>query len=376
LQPYAMKKVCHLTSVHPPFDIRIFHKECKTLSQAGYQVVLIAPHDREEDVEGVRIRALPKAKNRFKRMTQTQLQLCKEAIRENADTFHLHDLELLPLGLFLKLHGKRIIYDVHEDYSQALLSREWIPFWLRRLVGQMVVGGEWLGGKFFDGVVAATPKIAKKFPTIKTTTVQNFPFLSQSTENLGIPYQQREKIVAYVGVVSPLRGAKEMVEAMALLPHRLGARLRIAGIFNPVALEVEARKLPGWDRIDFLGWQRHQEAMAMLGEARMGLVVFHPDPNHTEAQPNKLFEYMSAGIPVIASDFLLWRRVVEEIQCGLLVDPLNPKAIANAAQWLLEHPAEAEEMGKRGQKAIREHYNWDVEARKLLKFYERIMGQG
>ena len=371
-----MKKVCHLTSVHPPFDIRIFHKECKTLSQAGYQVVLIAPHDREEDVEGVRIRALPKAKNRFKRMTQTQLQLCKEAIRENADTFHLHDLELLPLGLFLKLHGKRIIYDVHEDYSQALLSREWIPFWLRRLVGQMVVGGEWLGGKFFDGVVAATPKIAKKFPTIKTTTVQNFPFLSQSTENLGIPYQQREKIVAYVGVVSPLRGAKEMVEAMALLPHRLGARLRIAGIFNPVALEVEARKLPGWDRIDFLGWQRHQEAMAMLGEARMGLVVFHPDPNHTEAQPNKLFEYMSAGIPVIASDFLLWRRVVEEIQCGLLVDPLNPKAIANAAQWLLEHPAEAEEMGKRGQKAIREHYNWDVEARKLLKFYERIMGQG
>jgi glycosyltransferase involved in cell wall biosynthesis len=224
-------------------------------------------------------------------------------------------------------------------------------------------------------VVAATPHIAKRFPTIKTTTVQNFPFLSQSIRNPAIPYQQKEKIVAYVGVVSALRGAKEMVEAMALLPHRLNARLKIAGIFNPVGLEDEARRLPGWGRVDFLGWQVHEDAMAMLREARMGIVLFHSAPNHTEAQPNKLFEYMSVGIPVITSNFPLWRRVVEETQCGLHVDPLNPKAIAKAIQWLLEHPAEAEEMGKRGQKAVWEQYNWDVEAHKLLELYHRILGQ-
>jgi glycosyltransferase involved in cell wall biosynthesis len=369
-----MKKICHMTSVHPPFDIRIFHKECRTLSQAGYQVVLIAPHDQEEEVDGVRIRALPKARSRVERMTQNQLQLYKEALMQDAAIFHFHDLELLPVGLLLKLCGKRVIYDVHENYSQALLSREWIPTWLRRMVAQMVAGGEWLGSKFFDGVVAATPHIGRRFPPIKTVTVQNFPFLNQSSSNPAIPYQQREKIVAYVGVVSALRGAKEMVEAMALLPRRLNVRLKIAGIFNPVGSEDEARKSPGWDRVDFLGWQRHEEAMAMLGEARMGLVLFHPVPNHMEAQPNKLFEYMSAGIPVIASDFPLWCQVMEKTQCGLVVDPLNPKAIAEAIQWLLEHPAEAEEMGKRGQKAVREHYNWDVEARKLLTLYERIVG--
>lgn len=368
-----MKKICHLTSVHPSFDIRIFHKECKTLSQAGHQVVLIAPHDREEEVEGVRIRALPKAKNRLERMTQTQLQLYKEARMQDADIFHFHDLELLPVGLFLKLRGKRVIYDVHEDYSQALLSREWIPPWLRRLVAQMVACGEWLAAKFLDGVVAATPHIARRFPTIKTITVQNFPFLGQSSRNPAIPYQQREKIVAYVGVVSALRGAKEMVEAMMLLPQRLNARLRIAGIFSPVGLENEARRLPGWGRVDFLGWQRHEESMAMLGEARMGLVLFHPVPNHTEAQPNKLFEYMSVGIPVIASDFPLWREVIQGEECGLLVNPLDPKEIAEAIRWVLEHGTEAEVMGKRGQKAIRECYSWEGEAPKLLAFYKNIL---
>jgi glycosyltransferase involved in cell wall biosynthesis len=110
--------------------------------------------------------------------------------------------------------------------------------------------------------------------------------------------------------------------------------------------------------------------MAMLGQVRMGLALFHPVPNHTEAQPNKLFEYMSAGIPVIASNFPLWRRVVEDTQCGLLVDPLDLKEITEAIQWLLEHPIEAEEMGKRRQEAIRKHFNWDNEANKLLVPYE------
>ena len=368
-----MKKVCHLTSVHPPFDIRIFHKECKTLSQAGYQVVLIAPHDEEEEFDGVRILAIPKTKSRLERMTKIQWKLYKEALKQDVDIFHFHDLELLPAGLLLKLCGKRVIYDVHEDYSQALLSREWIPSWLRRMLAQMVGCGERLGAKFFDGVVAATPHIAKRFSPIKTVTVQNFPFLNQSTRNTAIPYHQREKIVAYVGVVSALRGAKEMLQAMALLSHRPNARLRIAGIFSPVGLEDEARKSPGWDRVDFLGWQRHEEAMAMLGETRMGLVLFHPIPNHMDAQPNKLFEYMSAGIPVVASDFPLWREIIEKIGCGILVNPLDPEAIAKAIQWLIEHPTEAEEMGKKGQEAIREHYNWDVEAKNLLGLYENLL---
>jgi glycosyltransferase involved in cell wall biosynthesis len=368
-----MNKICHLTSVHPPFDIRIFYKECKTLVQAGYKVVLIAPHDQEEEIGGILICALPKPKNRLERVTRVMWQSYKRAIKEGADIYHFHDPELIPLGLLLKIRGERVIYDVHEDYSHALLSREWIPTWLRNVVAKMVAFEEWVGAKFFDGVVAATPRIATRFPGLRTVTVQNFPFLIESIGNSPMSYQQRRMIIAYVGVISELRGAKEMIQAMSLLPPHWDVKLTLAGDFRPLNLEDEVKNSSGWNRVEFVGWKSHKDVMTMLGEVRMGLVLFHPAPDHVEAQPNKLFEYMSVGIPVIVSDFPLWRQIVEGTGCGLLVDPLDPEAIAKTIQWLLEHPTEAEEMGKKGQEAIKDHFSWDAEAKKLLTFYKEIM---
>jgi glycosyltransferase involved in cell wall biosynthesis len=368
-----MKKICHLTSVHPPFDIRIFYKECKTIIQAGYKAVLIVPHDREEEIDSIQIRALPKAKNRLERMTRVIREMYRTAIRENADIYHFHDPELIPVGLLLKLHGKRVIYDVHENYSQTFLSKEWIPPQLRPMITKMVVFEEFVGTKFFDGIVTATPSIAARFPTFKTVTVQNFPFLNGSIIDSSIPYNERESVIVYVGLISALRGVKEMIQALALLPPQLEVKLKLAGIFSPSNLEDEVRTFPGWNRVDYIGWQFHKDIMKMLGKAKIGLVVLHPSPNHIKSQPNKLFEYMAAGIPVIASDFPLWREIIEKARCGLLVNPLDTRAIADAIRWLLEHPSEAEAMGKQGQKAVFEYYNWEGEAKKLLAFYNSIL---
>lgn len=341
--------------------------------QAGHKVVLIAPYDKEEIVEGVRIRGLPKAKDRLERTSRILWKIYKAAIEERADIYHFHDLELIPVGLLLKLRGKRVIYDVHEDYSQVLLSREWIPFWLRGIVTTMVIFEEWLGPKFFDGVVAATPYIAKRFPESKTLKVQNFSIIDEFSGQTCEHYGERLPVVVYLGAISVPRGIREMVQAMSYLPKTFEAQLWMAGRFSPTHLKEEISQLPGWDRVNFLGWQSHKDAVSILGKARLGLALLHPEPNHIKSQPNKLFECMAAGIPVIASDFPIWRKIIEGAECGILVDPFDIETVAESIKWLMEHPEEAEKMGKRGQEAVLKHYNWEIEAKKLLAFYKKII---
>ena len=91
-----------------------------------------------------------------------------------------------------------------------------------------------------------------------------------------------------------------------------------------------------------------------------------------DAQPNKMFEYMSAGIPVIASDFARWREVIDEKDCGLCVDPLDSLAIARAIDELIINPDKAQRMGENGRSAVESQYNWPAEEKKLLSFYSSI----
>lgn len=164
-----------------------------------------------------------------------------------------------------------------------------------------------------------------------------------------------------------------MVKAMAALPMDFDARLAVAGVFSPPQLETDTSSDEGWYRVDYLGWQDRKDITLLLGRARVGLVVLHPIPNYLLSYPVKLFEYMAAGLPVIASDFPLWRDIIEDANCGIMVEPFNTNALATSIQWLIEHPEEAEEMGKRGQKAVISKYNWGKEAEKLLELYKKIL---
>lgn len=368
-----LRKVCILTTVHQPFDTRIFHKQAKTLVKAGYEVILIAQHERNEVVEGVRIVPLSKPQNRALRMLLLSWQAFCLASHEKASVYHFHDPELIPVGILLKLRGKRVIYDVHEDVPKQILSKEWIPRPLRKLVAGMAWTFEKVASWIFDAVIAAVPAIARRFPKYKTVVVQNFPILGELVTPEALPYRGRPAKIIYVGGITAIRGINEMVKAMSLLPEDLNARLVLVGEFTPPSLKEEVESMPGWERIDFLGWQDRTSVARLLGEARVGLVLFHPVPNHTKSQPNKLFEYMSAGIPVVASDFPLWREIVEGAGCGILVNPLDPKAIAEAIRYLLTNPEEAEKMGRRGQEAVYKKYNWDAEKEKLLLLYEKLL---
>ncbi len=367
-----MIKICILTTVHPSFDTRIFHKQAKSLVNAGYDVILIVQNEKSEVVDGVNIITLPRPRTRFVRMFGLTWRAFFMARRERADIYHFHDPELIPVGLLLKLQGKRLIYDVHEDLPKQILNKDWIPRPLRKLVAGAARLAEELAAWAFDGIVVATQAIAKRFLASKTVIVQNFPIPNELVVLNSIPYQSRSAKIIYVGGITAIRGIREMVQAISLLPESSNASLVLVGEFSPQALEVEMRSLSGWKRVKFIGWQDRPSLGRLLGEARAGLVVLHPRLNYLEAWPVKLFEYMSVGLPVIASDFPLWREIVEGERCGLVVNPLDPRAIAEAIQYLLSHPEEAEEMGKRGQQAVKERYNWDIEKEKLLSLYRKL----
>lgn len=366
-------KICQLTSAHPADDIRILHKFSRTLTNAGFDVVLIVSHEQCEVVNQIRIRALPKPRNRWERLLSTGWKLYRAALAEQAALYHFHDPELIGLGLLLKLRGKRVIYDVHEDLPRQMLNKYWVPVFLRRLLGRLAGCIEALGARFFDGITAATPLIARRFPAKKTETVQNFPLSGELLPQGAEPYAARERLAVYVGNIADVRGAKEMVEAVGRLEGDDGARLLLAGNFVPSGYEKELSLQAGWERICFLGWQDRRGVKEALSAARVGLVLLHPLPNYLESYPIKLFEYMSAGLPVIASDFPLWRGIIEEEGCGLLVDPFSPGAIAASIRQILDKPGEAEAMGRRGREAVLQRYNWENESKKLLALYSRIL---
>lgn len=366
------RAVVHLSTVHGASDVRFFHKECVSLARAGYDVAVVAPCDVDGVDRDVRIVAIKRETWRPRRMICGAFRALRAALRQRADLYHFHDAELIPVGLLLRLLGKRVVYDVHESVPEDILTKGYIPGPLRGVTSRLVRITQNVAAYCLDGIVAATPHIARSFPRGKTVTVQNFPLLEEMAGVKPPPYAERAARVAYAGGIFPARKLDEVVTAMSLLPDSLDARLCLMGEIRPAALEAQLRGSAGWKHVDFLGWINRHEVANMLAGSRVGIVTSVPSQNALHSQPTKLFEYMSAGLPVVASDIPRWREILEDVGCGLLVDPCGPQAIARAIEWILTHPKEAEQMGQRGRAAIAERFNWQRECRVLLQFYDRL----
>jgi glycosyltransferase involved in cell wall biosynthesis len=294
----------------------------------------------------------------------------RAVLREDPAAVHVHDPELLLLGIALKVRGYQTVYDVHEDLPKQILTKPWIPAPLRRSVAILAGIAEHLALTGFDAVVAATPMLAQRFRRERAITVRNFPLLREFKALDHVPYDRRPPFAVYTGGLDRIRGLYDMVDAIGLIPERLGARLRIAGDLAPRDV-AEVTLRPGWSRVDCLGWLSRDTLVTELSQARIGLVVLHPQSSYLESLPIKLFEYMAAGMPVVASNFPLWKEIIDEAQCGLTVDPQDPTAIARAMEWLLDHPREALKMGESGRQAVFRKFNWEVECDGLLQLYRQ-----
>src|SRR5215472_9096281 len=169
------QRICFLTSVHAPFDIRIFHKEAQSLAKKGYSVTIVVPYGEDCEQHGVKIKAVPIPRTRPERMTSTLWHLFRAGMGTGASVFHFHDPELIPIGMLLKVLGKRVVYDVHEDVPADILDKDWIAPLIRVPISKVVGWTEALAASYFDAIVAATPAIANSFSAKRTVTVQNFP---------------------------------------------------------------------------------------------------------------------------------------------------------------------------------------------------------
>lgn len=367
--------VCVMTSAHSVDDIRIFYKECRTLSHAGYDVIFVVPHDKDQTIDGITIKAVAKPVSRKQRFIVTGKKIYSMALKLNADIYHFHDPDLIIYAQLLRMHGKRVIYDMHENLPQDILTKDWIPPIIRVVLSGIIKRLERFLLKGFSVIFAET-SYKKDYPWInKYVDVLNMPDLDYLLK-LDTSKRESELRIGYIGSVGQQRGSIVTLEALSLVQ-----KLDIDCSFHcigPVEEQHYNILLDKMDRLSlknvhYYGYMPPVEAWGIISSCHLGMAILMPEPNFYESYPTKLFEYMSLGIPVITSNFPLYEKVVIENGCGICVNPLNPEEVAEAIMWVINNPEQANQMGQNGRRAVKEKYNWGIEAQKLLKLYEELL---
>jgi glycosyltransferase involved in cell wall biosynthesis len=363
-------RVCHITTVHPVDDHRILHKECLSLRAAGYDVTLIAPREDDGVVDGISVIALrDKPRNRLQRMLQRPRRAYRAALAVDADLYHFHDPEFLPYGVRLARAGKRVVYDAHEDVPVQMRYKAWIPGPARARAARAFARLEAACASRLDAVVSPSHTALERLRPIqpRAILVANYPRLDEIVPRPR--WSDRERAACYVGGITRERGARELVEAMS----GVDAELHMAGVFDPPALRLELERAPGWARVRYAGRLGRGSIAALLARVKVGVLPLHPIANYVDAYPVKLFEYLAAGLPIVATDVPRWRAVLEAHDCGVPVPFGGPERLGEAIQRLLDDDDRSREMGERARRAAERHYSWETQAAALARLYDELL---
>jgi len=306
--------------------------------------------------------------SRIKRIFKTLHKVFSAAKEIDADVYHFHDPELMIIGYLLKRQGKKVIYDIHEDIPKQVYNKPYISKPLMPVVAFFLKRVENFFSKRFDYLITATPSITARFEKIneKSTTVRNYPITGEF-EN-PTEWEERSESICYVGVITENRGIRNIIKAL----EHTDATLHLAGLFYPATLKNEMMKLPGWKKVVYHGVVGRTEIREILFNSKIGIVTLMPIINYLDSLPVKMFEYMMAGLPVIASNFPLWEKIITSEQNGMVVNPTNHLELADAINYLLKNQKVSILHAKNGLNAVKKKYNWTIEEQSLFEVYKKL----
>lgn len=369
-------RVCVITTVHTPYDGRILFKECASLARVHDVTLLCFFDSAPEEREGVRIKPMPRPRNRFQRVLGGR-RMVAAAVAERADIYHFHDPEFLfQAGRLAKLTGRPVIYDCHENYPVTFDRKTYLPAWLRRI-------GAWVVDKLerrvtpkLGATVVADEDLVERFEPFanRVVLVKNYPPL----EHMPVPDfdYPRKPWAIHVGYLTEVRGADKLLEAFALVHREMpDAMLVLVGDnrLDPQKFGAFLERYGLTRAVDDKGFMPYSEAMPLVQRCRVGV---SPMPHHEKFRRNlatKVFDYMGAGTPYVASD---WGAIAKTVKSegGTLVDTEDAKEIARGMLTYLRDDELARKTGAEGRAAVQREFNWESQEKKLLALYEELLG--
>ena len=375
------KRIVHITTVHHPQDPRIVRKELCTLAEAGYDAYLIAQNDTSEESENFTLRALTEGAGWGHRLL-LQWEAYREAVALDADCYHVHDPELIPLAHLLQRQTQgQIIYDMHEDYR-----------WHGPIVGRLIRGLERWCFRWVDHVVVANAPHLSIVETeeVPTTRIANYyKPLDRKQDQQGAEEQRAPRSLPRSGPIRTLytgvmgdgggRGLSQLIDlAGHMKAGGLDARLRLVGVCYVEAsrrrAERRIRREGLGDVVERVGWDTYvpwNQLVQHYAEAHVGVVLGTDHPNQVEKIPTKFYEYLHYGLPILCTDFPVWRRFVETHKCGAVVPSSEPRQALDVIQHWHQHP---EEYRKRSEAALQaaQAYRWETMGRRLVQLYDDL----
>jgi glycosyltransferase involved in cell wall biosynthesis len=371
-----MKRVLLLSTVHPPADPRIVYKIAPTLAK-DYEVVLALPGLPPPLVssEVATVIRLPQFRRLLARLLFCHPVVLWKCLRLRPDVIHIFVPELIPIAFLFRFLGTRVIYEIQENlykkfglkrYNKALIFRYLFSFF------------DHLARRYFYCILTEDAYRQEyqelRYPSAVVHNYAMLPFLdslpTQPTPLTNSPF------FIYSGVISLERSFDTLVSALALLVKTYpDIQVHLFGPSQLSREEMEA--LPYFKTIQshltFYGYTDQRIALAQANKAIAGLALLKPVGDYPDSYTTKLFEYMALRIPVVTSDFSLYKQVVETNGCGFCISPYNAQTLAEKLLWLVENPAKRQIMGERGRAAVKNKYNWHSEERILMKYYRSIV---